>query len=409
MSDASQLASYARLLRLTPVDGVTLQSAQATDLINSEASTPTIAAKKAKRGVLSFLLLVVLPVAIVAGYFWLFAANRYESEVHFVLRTPGRNLATSAISNLLQSTGVTRANDDAFIVREFLESRDAANWLERHSKLRSALAVPKRDILWKFPSPLLPDNDEGLYRLFKRLTSASYDETTGVGTLKVQAFTPQDANRLAAGLLKSAEDLVNRLNERARKDAVGIAEAELDRVQQRAYAAQASVTAFRERERLVDPSQVTLAVLETIARLSGESATISVQLSQLSKSSPNAPQLAALRGKRAALEEQILKERHKLAGDAQSIAPRIAEYERLMLDREFAARALMAAMTAVEVARIDAARQQVYLEQVTAPSRPDYPAYPWRIVWCFATLVAGYMAWRMWNILARDALSHIEP
>ena len=96
-------------------------------------------------------------------------------------------------------------------------------------------------------------------------------------------------------------------------------------------------------------------------------------------------------------------------GDAQAIAPRIVEYERLMLEREFAEKALISAMAAVETARVEAMRQQVYLERVANPSQPDYPAYPWRVVWTLVVAVAGYMTWRMWRILSSDALRHLEP
>jgi capsular polysaccharide transport system permease protein len=241
------------------------------------------------------------------------------------------------------------------------------------------------------------------------MVSAEFDNTTGINTIKVQAFTPTDARRIAGALLDGTEALVNRLNERARQDAITVAEAEVERMRERAVAAQAALTTFRERERLIDPSQATLAVLETIGKLAQEVALVSVQISELSKSSPNGPQITPMRGRRAALEAQILQERRRLAGDAEAIAPRIVEYERLMLEREFAEKALVSAMTAVETARVDAIRKQIYLERITDPSQPDYPAYPWRVVWTLAVALAGYMIWRMWRILSADTLRHVGP
>jgi capsular polysaccharide transport system permease protein len=179
-------------------------------------------------------------------------------------------------------------------------------------------------------------------------------------------------------------------------------------MKQRALASQTALTAFRERERLVDPSHVTLAALETIARLSLDASQASVQINELERTSPQAPQIAATRVRRAAIEEQIAKVRGQLAGDAQSIAPRIAEYERLMLERDFAGRALIAAMAELERARVEAQRRQIYLERVAQPSLPDYPAYPWRVVWFLTTFVVGYMALRMWRTLTADALRHNE-
>jgi capsular polysaccharide transport system permease protein len=316
---------------------------------------------------------------------------------------------SAQLPNILQAAGIARASDDGYIVREFLESRDAMETLENNANLKAAYAAGGHDFIWKFPNFFTSRTEEGLYWHYQRMMSADFDNTTGVSTLKMQAFTPEAAQRLAAALLESAESLVNRLNERARQDAIKLADAEVERMRVRALAAQAALTSFRERERLVDPSQVTLAVLETIARLSVEVATLSVQIGELEKTSRNSPQITPLRSRRSAIEAQIATERHRLAGDAQAIAPRIAEYERLMLEREFAAKALITAMTALETARVEAQRQQVYLEKVATPARPDYPAYPLRVVWCLVVLVAGYMTWRMWRILARDSLKHAEP
>lgn len=406
MPDATEFATYARLLRLTPVSDVQLAPA----VVPVNALAPEAKGKRRfkLKGVISFLLLVALPSCLAVTYFAFFAADRYESEARFILRSPGRTISAQ-LPNILQAAGIARASDDGYIVREFLESRDAMEVLEKHADLKAAYAAGGRDFIWKFPNFFTSRTDEGLYWQYQRMMSADFDSTTGVSILKMQAFTPEAAQQLAAALLEAAEGLVNRLNERAHQDAIKLADAEVERMKARALTAQAALTAFRERERLVDPSQVTLAVLETIAKLSVEVATLSVQIGELEKTTRNSPQITPLRSRRSAIESQIAIERRRLAGDAQAIAPRIAEYERLMLEREFAAKALIAAMTALETARVEAQRQQVYLEKVATPARPDYPTYPWRVVWCLVTLVAGYMVWRMWCILVKDGLKHAEP
>lgn len=406
MPDATEFATYARLLRLTPVSDVRLAPAA----VSAERATTEVQPRQRPKfkGVVSLLMLVALPTCVVLAYFVFFAADRYESEARFILRSPGRTISAQ-LPNILQAAGIARASDDGYIVREFLESRDAMEVLEKSADLKAAYAAGGHDFIWKFPNFFTSKTEEGLYWHYQRMMSADFDNTTGVSTLKMQAFTPEAAQRLATVLLEAAESLVNRLNERARHDAIKVADVEVERMRARALAAQAALTAFRERERLVDPSQVTLAVLETIARLSVEAATLSVQIGELEKTSRNSPQITPLRSRRSAIEAQIATERHRLAGDAQAIAPRIAEYERLMLEREFAAKALITAMTALETARVEAQRQQVYLEKVATPARPDYPSYPWRVIWCVVTLAAGYMAWRMWRILVQDGMKHAEP
>lgn len=405
MPEASQLNTYARLLHLTPVDDV------ATPLVSRAPATPEPALfpRRWPKGLASFFVWVVLPVCLAGGYLGLLAADRYESEARFVVRMPASAMSDAAMTKLFQSTGPTRSNDNGYIVQEFLESRDAMAWLVTHAGLRAAYEKGGWDIVWRFPNPFSSNTDEGLYKHYQRMMSAMFDSTTGLNSLKVQAFTPADAERLAASLLEAAEALVNRLNERGRKDAMELAESEADRMRRRVLAAQTVLTEFRDRERLIDPTQSTLAVLEAIGKLSIEAAQVGVQISELGKSASESPQIAPLRGRQAALEAQILLERQRLAGDAKSIAPRIAEYERLMLDREFAQNALMAAMTAVETARVDGLRQHIYLERVAAPGRPDYPVYPIRILWALAIAAAGYMMWRIWLILAADVMDHTVP
>jgi capsular polysaccharide transport system permease protein len=404
MPDVAQITSYARMLQLTPVDGFTaplpLQA-------NVEAAAAEGRRPRTRVVPLSFWLVVVAPTLLAALYFLFFAADRYQSEARFVLRVPGQTMMQSgAMAQVMQATGVSRASEDGHVVREFLESRTAMKWLADHNALKAIFAKASWDPFWRYPSLFSSNTNEGLFRYFQRMVSANFDSSTGLNILKVEAFTPKDAQVIADSLLGAAEALVNRLNERARQDAINVAEKEEDRMRQRTLAAQAAMTAFREKERLIDPSQATLALLETIARLAIESAQISVRISELRQSSPNSPQIGTLNSRRVALESEIAKERHRLAGDSRSVAPRIAEYERLMLEREFAEKALMTAMAGVEMARVEAMRQQIYLERVAAPTAPDYPAYPYRVVYIVAVLLIGLMAWRIWRLLSADSRRH---
>lgn len=409
MPDSSELATYARLLRLTPVRGASEVDASAAIQIPDTTSPVVLREPVVSRGwVTSFLVCVIAPTYLVAAYFWFLAIPRYESEARFILKTTSQTIALPQASNIVQSIGISRTNDDSYIVREFLESRDALESLTQRSDFRQIVDRGERDPFWRFPSWFTRDTNEGLYKYFRRIVSANFDSTTGVSVLRTQAFTAQDAQRLSMTLIEAAESLVNRLNKRARQDAISNAEAEADRQRERALAAQSAITSFRERERLIDPAQQTLAVLETIGKLGLEAANLSVQINEISSTSAKAPQLAPLRTRRAAIETQIAVERQKLAGDARSIAPRIAEYERLMLEREFAEKALFAAMAAVEMTRHDASRKQIYLERITTPSQPDYPTYPWRIVWTLTAAVIGYAIWRIWRILSMDALQHLQ-
>lgn len=65
-----------------------------------------------------------------------------------------------------------------------------------------------------------------------------------------------------------------------------------------------------------------------------------------------------------------------MVGNDSSLAPKIADYESLVLMREFANKAMVTALDALEAARADARRQQLYLEVVVPPHLPDEAELP---------------------------------
>jgi len=354
-------------------------------------------------------LFVVLPILLAIVYFYGFAADRYVSEVKFVVVNP-QTAATSAVASVLQSTGsssgATQDPNDAYAVKEFILSRDAMNQLVAEDRLMAVFNRPQADIFWRYPGLRLWENQEALYRHYLRFIDMQYDADTGVATLGVQAFVPEDARRIAAALVSHAEQLINRMNDRAQAEAIRAALAEVEASKQSAYQALDRITAYRNREAVIDPKQASTAVFDTIAHLSSQTADANVAVAQLVANSPQSPRIADLRTKISALQDQIALERQKLGGADASLAPRIAEYERLSLDQQFSERTFISALGSLESARLDAERQRVFLNQVAAPNLPDYPIYPYRAIWVLCVAGLSFVSWRLFGKVAEDIRSH---
>jgi capsular polysaccharide transport system permease protein len=350
-------------------------------------------------------LMVVLPTLLAVVYFGLIAAPRYETEAKFVVRGPSAG-TTSQIASMMQGSSIVRSADDAYVVHEYIASRDAMRQLVAADGLLEVFGRSEADFLWRYPGWFSAPNEERLFEHYLRFVSVPYDRTTGISTLKVQAFRPEDARKIASALLRDSETLVNKLNERSQGDAIQSAMREVDASKVRALDAQDRVTAFRNRESVLDPGRVSASVLETIARLSLEQALTNAQLAELLKSSPQSPQVSSLRLRITALEDQIAKERLQLAGNDASMAPRIAEYERLMLEREFAERTFGSALNTLEAARVDVQRQRLYLERISSPAVPDYAAYPYRVADILAVFLLCGMVYRIVRALVLDTLAH---
>jgi capsular polysaccharide transport system permease protein len=350
-------------------------------------------------------LMVVLPTFLALVYFGLVAADRFETEAKFVVRGPSAG-TTGQIASLVQGSTIVRSADDAYVVHEYITSRDAMRQLVAKDGLLNIFNRPEVDFLWRYPSWFSHPSEEHLFEHYLKFISVRYDQTTGISTLNIQAFRAEDAKKIADALLRDSEILINKLNERAQSDGIESALREVEASKVRALEAQGKVTAFRNREEVLDPSRVSTAALETIARLSLEQALANASLAELMKSSPQNPQVSSLRLRIAALEDQITKERLQLAGTDSSMAPRIAEYERLMLEREFAERTFVSALNSLEAARVDAQRQRLYLEGISSPTVPDHAAYPCRLAFIFGTLLLSGIVYRIVRAFVLDTLAH---
>jgi capsular polysaccharide transport system permease protein len=345
------------------------------------------------------LLGVVCPTVAVAAYYLMFAAPVFVSESKFVVRLsapPSR----SQIGAMLQSSGITRSQDDTFSVSDFLLSRDALGQLFAKQPLQQMFAVPRVDFLARFPRLWDSVSFEGLYRYYLARTDVFHNASTGITTLRTRAFTAADAHSLNRQLLASAGDLLVRMNNRAREDAVAFSQREVADAEKKLLDIQADITLFRNKEMMIDPSRVSVLMLDMIGRLSTELAMTRARRAEAESAAPNSASLPNLSSRILALEDQIDRERAKMVGKDSSVSAHITGYERLTLTRELAGKTLAMATSSLETARADARRQQLYLEVIVQPNSPDEAIEPAAATNTLLTFLLGsvlsLIAWVLW-------------
>ena len=342
----------------------------------------------------AFIAIVIVPTVATMIYMLLIASPIYVSEARFVVRSRSHE-GPSAFGAVLQSVGVDLQNGatDAYEVHEFMMSRDAIDDLVAHHNLRAVLSRPGADFLARFPRPLEGPSFENLYKSYRRFVSVGYDSTTGISTLRVSAFRPGDATEIANVLLDDGEQLVNRLNQRAASDAVGQAVQQVVEAEQRAVTAEQVLTKFRSSEQLIDPMRDSAAGANIVSQLDTQLINLKAERASLAAQAPQSPDLPVLDQKIRAFETQRAAERTQVAGESNSLAPKIGQYEQLILDRDFAAKSLATADASLEGARLDARKKQSYLERVVAPNRPDKAERPRRwfnIMMVFISALVAY-------------------
>jgi capsular polysaccharide transport system permease protein len=301
-----------------------------------------------------FWAIVGLPTLIAGVYFFAIASDLYSSEVKFIVRGPPKAPVT-AISAMLSSAG-SAVSEDTFSVHEYVMSRDAVRRLERE--------------------------------VDKRFVSVEAESTSGVSTLLVKAYRPEDAQRMARGLLEFSEQLVNQLNERARQDSVGTFQREVDATEQKIGRLQTELTAYRIQQKMLDPKSAAIGPLELLGQMVAQQTNARAQLAELLKNSPNSPQIPLMQTRIGSLDKLIIEQRGKITGDNNSVATALTEYERLDVQKLLAEKTLASALASLEQAKLEAQRQQLYLETIAQPHLADYPLYPKRAM-AFGTVVVS--------------------
>lgn len=352
-----------------------------------------------------FMVTVAVPTLVAVVYFGLIASDVYISESRFVVRSP-QHQAPTGLGALFQGTGFSRSQDDTYSVHDFMLSRDALRELDKKLELGRAFGSSKVDIFSRFNGLGLDNSMEALYRYYQKRVVINLDTSSSISTLKVSAFTAEDAYRANELLLQMGENLVNQLNERGRQDMIRYARAEVDAAEQKAKAAALALSNYRSKHAVYDPERQSTLQLQQIARLQDELIATQAQLGQVRTFTPDNPQVPALQQRVKTLEADIAAEMSKVAGGDVSLTKKAAEYERLALERAYAEKQLAAALTSLEQARSDAERQQLYLGRIVQPSKPDMAMEPRRLRAVLATFLLGMIAWGVLTILIAGIREH---
>lgn len=333
--------------------------------------------------ILSFLLLVILPTVLAAGYLWGIARDQYVSSVGFSVRKEDSSGASidmlGGLSQMVQSSTAS----DTDILYDYLQSEDIVLRIDNNIDLRGKFSrVWPDDPVFAFnPSGTIED----LAAHWRRQVKIHYDETTQLITLHVSAFTPEDSLEIAQHALAESSRTINRLSDIAREDATRFSRNELQRVQERLTDSRKQMTAFRIRTQLVDPSADLAGQMSIIGTLQAQLAVAQIDLETLRDSARDSdPRVVQAKSRISAIRKRIELEREKFSSSAaapggESYAEMMEEYEGLAVNLEFSERAFASAQAAYDLALAEAQRQSRYLaahieprlsQSATMPDRP---------------------------------------
>ncbi len=350
---------------------------------------------------------VVLPTFLAAIYFYVFATDQYVAVSQFAVRGNVEQLEESSggqFSDLIMKHN----SQDSFIIRDFVESRAIVAKMEESLQVSKMFSRPEADFWarYRVDQPI-----EELVKYWNKHVRTRIEVLSGIITLSVRAFTPEDALAINRGIVARSEALINDISRRAQSDMVKHAEAEAAKAQERLRNAHMALQTFRNRWGIIDPAKTAESTLLTIAvlrkdRLKAESDLAVLRGSNLDEKSRSIQNLVSTV---AALDQQIQTLTGQLTTDGLSgsnasnnLTRALLEYEGLQVERVIATKLNESANLMVDRARIAAEKQQIYLATFVDPALPDDSIYPERgysimvvffaclVVWSsFALILAG--------------------
>ena len=166
------------------------------------------------------------------------------------------------------------------------------------------MSRPEADFLARYPAFLARRSIEALHRRFDDFVYPYFDDSTGISTLYVYAFRPEDARSITTAALVHAENLINGLNARQQKDSIAFAQDMVQKAAAKVREAQQVITEFRNSEKLFDPTRQGIAMIGLISKLNGDIAQLRAELGEVEANSPGSPKIVSTKARIAALERR---------------------------------------------------------------------------------------------------------
>lgn len=352
-----------------------------------------------------FVAMVVFPTTLAIVYFAFLASDVYISESRFVVRSAGKS-SVSPLGTLLSTGVLSSAGEDNYTVVDYVRSREALRESNRDGFVQQIYSGSKGSFLDRFDSPFSNHTREHLYYYYGGKVDIEYDTSTQVTNLTVRAFSPQDAQKLNERLLGLAEQLVNRLSERGRRDAIASAEAQVDSAREKARNATVALARYRNASGVIDPEKQAAINLQMISKLQDLLIADQTQLTQIQDYTPNNPQIPAIKTRIASITREIERQSSMVAGAPKSLSSTAQQFQQLLFDQDFANKQLAVALASLQEAENEARKKQIYIERIAVPDLPDYPLEPRRLRGIAATLALSLLAWGVATTLLAGIREH---
>jgi capsular polysaccharide transport system permease protein len=327
------------------------------------------------------LFVLIVPNVVAVVYFGFIASDQYAAETRFTVRTSEPMADRQDVSDM---SGIPSAQiiQDTQIVYNFVYSKEMLNILEREANFQKVYGRADADWYARLPADA---TEEDKLDYWESMVDRKVSATSGIVTLRVRAFSAEEAQVVAKVIVKASEQLINDINARIWSDATSSARNQVDAAGEMLSQTRQALQSARNTTGIftVESSSSSLATL--ITTLEGERIALeNVYQANAKTVSPDAPQMQVLSRQIASKVEQIKALRAQVAsetGDGSTLADSSKLFSQLNLEQQMAEERLADTVKTSETLQYLSQQQMMYLEPFLAPTLPDSAEYPRRLLW----------------------------
>jgi len=348
----------------------------------------------------SFVILVALPVAASIIYFHFLASDQFVSETRFAVRGATESLAgaDALAASGLGALGSLSANQDVFILADYIRSQKIIDEVSKKIDLRAIFSAPGADFLARFDPSL---SAEDLLRYWRKMVDPEMEVASGILTIRVRTFSSADSVRLARAIRTQCDLLINQLLDRMRRDMAERGEAEVKAAMERLAVRRVRLEQFRNARMSLDPLDSAHSLSDTITELRRDLTEVEVKLASARSSlDADALQIKILESDWTILSSQIAALEAKITGrsaDPTTESAALVDYDRLQVDKTLAEDRVTLAEKLLDDARADARSRHIYLVSIEDPTTPQSSLFPHR---GSAILNIFFGAFTLWSVVA---------
>lgn len=364
-----------------------IDSKELSEICNNNCSIITkfnlhrLLSKKIRKTIL--LIGILFPALLVLVYSLFFCNSMYISESKFVINSNSAEKALSISPQTLLNGG---GNNDIYVAIAYIKSMNLFNTIDQKLDLKTHFK--SGDIVSSLSTNA---TNKEIEEYWKNIINVDIDSESELLKLAVRSYSPQFSLNIQKNILSELDSLINRMNEKAHKDAINLAEKEVQSSENEVEKTALELKNFRDNNTFISPEAEVTNFTNIIGNLEKQLSETKTELEQkLTYFKEDSLEIKTLKSKIDALNKQLNEVRTRIASNSTNktiLSNSLNEYENLSLKHEFAKKKLESSMTSLEAARQISLTKTRYLVMVESPTLPDESLWPTPFKSAFITLL----------------------